>query len=448
MFFFALSAHATQPNIIFLLADDLRYDALGCNGNPLVQTPHLDQMAKDGVRFSQYFVTTPICMVSRASYLTGLHGRSHGVQKFDAPIPDRLHGLGYPYLLRQSGYWTAFAGKWGVDSKVPEDWFDSFEGFWGQGHYFEPGDPKHLDARLAEKAIAFIDACPKDKPFCVSISFKSPHADDPIMYPPDPAFATLYKDVTFPQGAKCDPAFISTLPDFFAKSLGRTRWNQNFAPPNDTAERIREYHRLVASQDAAVGHIRAALAERGLAENTVVIFSSDNGYFLGEMGLQDKWLLYEESIRVPLLVCGAGVAEAQRGTALDALALSIDIAPTMLDLAGAPVPPQWQGRSLKSVLGATATTPFRTAAFFEHQYWPEEIPECRGIRTLDEKWVYYPGHQYRQDFDLRADPEEMTNRHDALSPEMQAQRESKLNAWVAGLDAWRPDAAEPWRDPE
>jgi arylsulfatase A-like enzyme len=166
------------------------------------------------------------------------------------------------------------------------------------------------------------------------------------------------------------------------------------------------------------------------------------------MGLQDKWLLYEESIRVPLLVCGAGVAEAQRGTALDALALSIDIAPTMLDLAGAPVPPQWQGRSLKSVLGATATTPFRTAAFFEHQYWPEEIPECRGIRTLDEKWVYYPGHQYRQDFDLRADPEEMTNRHDALSPEMQAQRESKLNAWVAGLDAWRPDAAEPWRDPE
>lgn len=448
MHLLAISASAKPANIIFLLADDLRYDALGCNGNALVQTPNLDAMAADGVRFDNFYVASPICTASRANILTGLHAPSHKIKGFRDSFAPELTPFSYPYQLRQSGYWTAFAGKWGVGRTVPEGWFDRFDGFFGQGTYFEPNNPEHLDSRLARDAIALMDAAPEERPFCISISFKSPHADAPEMYPPDPAFAELYKEVEFPCGPKCGEGYIASLPEFIQVSLGRTRWIANYGIPNDSAERAREYHRLVASMDAAVGRIRAALAERGLAENTYVVFTSDNGYFMGEGKLQDKWLLYEESIKVPLLVCGPGVAGHLRGGTISELTQSIDIAPTFMAWGGAAPHSQTHGKSFASLVDGTDNTPLRLAAFFEHSHEPEQIPASIGIRTLSEKWIYYSDHAHHEYFHLRTDPDELINRHAILADEEQHARQAALDAWIAALDAWQIDAPTAWSDPQ
>ncbi len=439
-------AHATPPNIIFLLADDLRYDALRCNGNPLVQTPNLDQMAMEGVRFDHFFVTTPICTVSRASILTGLHGRCHGVVGFRDEFRPEFQPFGYPFQLRKAGYWTAFAGKWGVGREVPEGWFDRFEGFWGQGHYFEPGNPRHLDARLADQTIALIDAAPKGRPFCLSISFKSPHADAPVMYPTDPTFASLYQDVIFPCTEKCDTKYFDALPPFVKESKSRQIWMEGYAPPNDTAERIREYHRLVASQDAAIGRIRAALAERDLTQNTVLIYTSDNGHLLGERGLQGKWLPYEESIQVPLIVSGPPLPENLRGTVIHEMAVNIDIAPTLLELAGRRRLPGWQGKSLLPWINGTSDSKLRDGAYFEHTYQPSDHPSWRGIRSAHRKCILYPHYGVAQYFDLAADRTELLDTMPPSGPDL-TRLERMIDDYAAALDDWRPDPLAPWQEP-
>lgn len=303
-----------RPNIVFLLADDLRWNVLGCTGDKLAQTPHLDALAKRGVLFRNHFVTTSICAVSRASILSGQYARRHKINDFATSFMPDAYARTYPMLLKMAGYRVGFIGKFGVGSKMPEASFDYWKGFPGQGSYFGKGETAHLTARMGDQALEFLKDCKKDQPFCLSLSFKCPHAMDAAKreYPPDPRDEELFKDVAFPMPKTTAVKYFLALPEFVQNSESRKRWERRFKTPQMFQTIVRDYYRLVTGMDREVGRILAELERLGFAEDTLVIFTSDNGYFFGEHGLADKWYLYEESIRVPLIVFDPSLPRAQR----------------------------------------------------------------------------------------------------------------------------------------
>jgi len=411
-----------RPNLVFILADDLRWDALGCMGDPVVQTPNIDRLAQHGVLFRNAFVTTSICCVSRVSFFTGQYGRRHGINDFNTPLTAAQWAQTYPALLRAAGYRTGFVGKFGVgDAKAvaaaAKD-FDYYKGLPGQaGPFFDPKDPTHTHAtaRFGEQAIEFIKSSGINpearRPFCLSVSFSAPHARDgqPREYPPDARDEGLYADATIPVPKLATDAAFRRLPDFAQKSEGRRRWERRFATPEMFQRIVKDYYRLISGMDREVGRIVAALGER--ADNTVIVFMSDNGYILGERGMADKWLPYEESIRVPLIIVDPRAAD-MRGRKVDAMTLNIDVAPTLLDLAGLPIPAGVQGRSvIPLVRSGVAPADWRTEFFYEHLALPDRIPPTEAVRT--EQWKYFrwlSGKPPIEElYDLRADPREERN---------------------------------------
>jgi arylsulfatase A-like enzyme len=204
--------------------------------------------------------------------------------------------------------------------------------------------------------------------------------------------------------------YFRALPEFVQHSEGRARWKLRFTTPEQYQKTIRDYYRLITGMDREIGRILAALEQLGLSENTIVIFSSDNGFFLGERGLADKWLMYEESIRVPLIVCDPRLPQQQRGRTVDALALNIDLAPTMLDYAGLAAPGAMQGRSLRPLVAGQSPA-WRSDWFYEHHTLPKIIPPSEGVRT--ERWTYLRWMAsepvLEELYDLRADPQQEHN---------------------------------------
>lgn len=413
----------SRPNVIFILADDLRWDALRHAGNPVVETPNIDALAAEGVRFTNSFVTTSICCVSRATLLCGQYERRHGIGDFDKAFTPAQWKETYPALLRAAGYHTGFIGKFGVGNAraiaAMATEFDYWRGLPGQaGPFIDPKDSSrtHATARFGEQALEFIRNAPADKPMCLSISFSAPHARDgkPREFEPDPRDETLYANAEVPVPLKASERFFEKLPPVGRNSEGRVRWARRF----DTSERfqqtVRDYLRLMTGIDREVGRIRQLLDERGLAQNTVIIFTSDNGFFFGERGLADKWLMYEESIRVPLIVCDPRLPKARRGTTVDQLVLNIDIAPTLLELAELKAPTPMQGRSLISLLSGQTVSDWRTDFFYEHHFGekrPEPIPATEGIRETRWKYTRWTSTEpvFEELFDLEADPEEIRN---------------------------------------
>jgi arylsulfatase A-like enzyme len=407
-----------RPNLVFLLADDLRWDALGCMGDPIVRTPNIDRLAQRGVLFRNAFVTTSICCVSRATFFTGQYCRRHGINDFNTPLTAAQWAQTYPALLRAAGYRTGFVGKFGVGDAKPvaamAKEFDYYKGLPGQaGPFFDPKDATHTHAtaRFGEQAVEFIRSGNVLQPFCLSVSFSAPHARDgqPREYPPDPRDEGLYANATIPVPKLATDAAFRRLPDFAQKSEGRRRWERRFATPEMFQRIVKDYYRLTTGMDREVGRIVEALGQR--ADNTVIVFMSDNGYILGERGMADKWLPYEESIRVPLIVVDPR-ATAARGRKVDAMALNIDIAPTLLDEAGLPVPAGMQGRSLVPLVRiGDAPTVWRTEFFYEHLTLPDRIPPTEAVRT--EQWKYFrwlSGKPPIEElYDLRADPREEHN---------------------------------------
>jgi arylsulfatase A-like enzyme len=443
------AADGRPPNVVLLLADDMRWDTLSCIGHPVVRTPHLDALARDGVLFENAFVTTSICMASRASIFTGLYTRSHGVDDFRTTLSPRLMNLSYFSQLRRAGYRTGFMGKWGV-GKLPVDAFDVFEAFPGQGAYFEDGRDEHLTNLQAEQAEQFLRGCRHDQPFCLSLSFKAPHAQDGAdpKFPYDPALEDAYAEATIPRPATLDDS--SSVPPFIEQTLNRTREGSDWLEENydDT---MRAIYRLIDGIDRAVGRIMTALAKLGLDQNTIVIFTSDNGYMYGEHGrLGGKWLMYEESVRVPLIVRDPRQGAAQRDRRVAEMALNIDLAPTMLDLAGIGVPPAMQGRSLTPLLRGEASD-WREDWFYEHTYRGHAIAATEGIRSDRWKYVRYVDEDppLEQLFDLQNDPHERRDLagHAAQAPVLQHLR-ARWQAWLAALDSWSLRSSEPWREPE
>ncbi len=436
-----LWADNRQPNIVILYADDWRHDTLGIAGNPVVQTPRLDELAQNGVRFTHHYVTTSICGVSRASLLTGQWMSRHGNRGFAAfQTP---WSQTYPGIFREHGYHTGYIGKWHC-GPFPQEQFDVGISYGGQ-HWYQDSDGQrvHVTQRNERDALTFLRNRPADKPFCLTVAFFAAHAEDgnPQQYLPQADSAELYKDIDIPIPLTADDRYLQRLPAFLSapQNEGRIRWHWRF----DTAEKyqtsMKNYFRLVTEVDATCGRIVDELHSQNLWENTIVIFTTDNGYFHGEHGLADKWYPYQESIRVPLIVHDPRIVQVHRGKLCDALTLNVDIAPTLLSSAGLPIPESIQGQDFswmylngQSSLQETEAKQlkWRTEFFYEHPTITnrERIPSSLAVVSKSNKFIHWPEFDTEQLFDLANDPQETEDRvtNPAYAEMLQSMRE-RLN---------------------
>lgn len=399
----------TKPNLLILVADDMRWDCLGVTGNRIIQTPNLDKLAGEGTRFLNNFVTTSICATSRASILTGQYARRHKVWDFKAALTSEQFSLSYPVLLRNAGYFVGFIGKWGLGGKPPRSEFDFWQGFEGQGNYFEPNRKEHLTEVLTHQTLDFFNNLSSQKPFCLSISYKAPHAQDFDSEPfqSEARFSNLYKNITIPETHTNTEIDFKKLPKFLQDSEGRSRWRGRFDTSEKFQHSVKQYYRLITGLDSSIGQIVQTLKDKNLYDNTYIIFTSDNGFFLGDRGLSDKWFGYEESIRTPLIIRSPAWGKNQL---ISAMTLNIDIAPTILDIAGVDISQTMQGSSLMPlILGKTSK--LRDSWLYEHLLNYPPIPKSEGIRTQDYKYLRYltPNNNYEMLFNLKNDPFEENN---------------------------------------
>ena len=441
------------PNILFLFSDDQRWDALGCMGNPVIQTPNLDALAREGVLFRNSFVTTSICAPNRACVLSGQYVRRHGIDDFFKTFPDAALQETYPALLRAKGYYTGFIGKWGIGDSIGATArgaaiFDYWGGashqtnFWHErtcryvthdgvhgktdntctcppdargraGPHVRTGkanmkDPVHLTTDIIPaKVQGFLSQRDPQKPFCLSVFFKSPHG--PLDF--DPKFSKLYAGQEMPRPATATLEDRARRPSFFNGKLGDGTGHRWVRVPETLHAHTRAYYRLITGMDETIGKIRKTLEEQGVSDNTLILFTSDNGHFKGEFGLAGKWMMYEPSIRVPGIAYDPRLPPARRGRSNDAMIITPDFSATIVAAAGVPVPARYQGRSLLPLL-QESDPPWREDWFYEHPYEHKgKIEPCEGVRTRRWKYTRY----YRQKpvfeelFDLDTDPLERHN---------------------------------------
>ncbi len=403
-----------RPNILLMLGDDHRWDALGCAGNRIIHTPQLDRLAHEGVMFDNHFCTTPICCASRASIMLSQYAGTNGIYDFATPLsPEQIRET-YWYQLKQARYHIGFIGKFGVGDTMPSEEFDYWKGFSGQGKYFPQGpNGPHLTHIMRDQANEFFESAPRDRPFCLSISFKAPHVQDeaPEQYLPSADTYCLYQDVTIPPVLGARPSDIERFPLAIQRSESRHRWGVRFATPELYQASHKGYYRLISGIDIAIGSMRETLARLGLAKNTVIIYSADHGIFNGEHGLAGKWYGHEESIRIPLIVCDPQFSERVKGTRRNAMTLNIDLHPTVLELAGLKPPAIAQGRSLIPLI-VNKDLEGRHVCFIEHHFpYRGWIPSSEGIRTEQWKYLCYTDSAapFEELYDLRSDPFETRN---------------------------------------
>ncbi len=395
-----------RPNIVFLLADDQRFDSMGCMGNREIRTPNLDRLAADGMLFRRHYDSSAICMASRASIMTGLYEYRHGCNFDRGSMGRETFMSSYPVLLRKEGYRVGFAGKFGFavtpepssvsresEDRQPTDQFDWWGGWVGQGFYETGKNPHlrkyaaefpHVSRALGAAACDFIkDSVTAGAPFCLSISFKAPHHP----YTPDPRDLDLYRGVTFSKPGNWGREKGALLPE----QARRSRMYQNEFREWSDDERFQKnlaiYYQLVNGNDMAVGMIREELARAGVADNTVVIYTSDNGWMYGDHGLGGKVFPYEGASRAPLIIRDPRRREAV-GKTCDSLTANIDMAPTILDFAGVPAPSGLDGVSLVGLLDHP-DRPVRDAVLLMNA-WPWSAEQLvTGVVTPEWKYIYW-----------------------------------------------------------
>ncbi len=408
------TAAKARPNFVFFLVDDLRWDAMSCAGHPFVKTPNVDRLADSGARFTNAFVTIALCAPSRAVFLTGMYSHSNGVwtnegQEYDHSIPT------FASELRKAGYETGFVGKFHMaPTAEPRPGFDYWLSFVGQGIYQDPKlneNGRSFQAQgymtdiLTQHAVEFVKK-QRAKPFCLCVWHKAVHGP----FTPAERHKDLYADAKMPEPV----AFQDNLngkPDW-QKERGQNGVRRRL-PANEQRkwnphpEKTIDYFRTLAAVDDSVGSVMKALQETGALDHTVLIFAGDNGFFHGEHQFGDKRLAYEESIRIPLVFSGPGI---KNGTP-DQMVLNLDVAPTILDMAGVKPPATMQGRSFKAILAGEKPA-WRTSFLYEYfqEAWLARIPTMIGVRTLDSKYVTYPLISDLDElYDLKPDPHEMKN---------------------------------------
>ena len=409
----SLYCSAKPLNVLVLYADDWRHDTLGCAGNPVVKTPNLDALAKAGIRFTQNCVTTSICGVSRASLLTGQWMSRHGNRAFD--MFKTPWAQTYPGLLRESGFWVGHVGKW-HNGKFPAGQYDFGRSYSGKHWMKEPdGSLIHVTQKNERDALEFLKSRPKDKPFCLTLAFFATHAEDenPKQYLPQPESMSLYNDVNVPVPTTSGDEFFKKLPPFVAteKNEGRNRWRWRFDTPEKYQTYMKNYYRLATEVDATCGRVLAELERQGLRDETLVIFTTDNGYFHAEHGLADKWYPHQESIRVPLIVRDPRMASARVGTTNEEFTLNVDLAPTILAATGLTAPTTMQGRDIAPLYLAAQKPDWRTEFFYEHAIIKNSdfIPASEALVRKDAKFLLWPDFAFEELFDLRDDPKETKN---------------------------------------
>jgi arylsulfatase A-like enzyme len=408
----------TPPNIIFLLTDDQRWDAIGCSGNEIIQTPNMDILAKHGVYFPNAYVTTPICAISRASIFSGQYARRHGILDFKTHFTDSAFDQTYPILLKKAGYSIGFIGKYGIGEKgsYSTNHWDYWKGFPDQGKYWHKdslGNDVHLTRLIGQWAQEFLDQSVKGQPFCLSVSFKAPHVQDtdPRQFLYDSVYSDLYKDTVFPLPVTGDSSFWYSYPEFFRKdNEARRRWGIRFSTPEKYQTSMRGYYRLIYGVDVVIGEIREKLKEKGMDKNTIIMLMGDNGFYLGEHGMAGKWYEHEESIRVPLIIFNPLEPELNKGLKITNMVLNVDIAPTILNFAGVEVPPTMQGESLKMLIEHPDIS-WRNDFLFEHLFEFYRLPRSEGVVSEHMKYVHFldrePGYEWL--FDLKNDSLEVEN---------------------------------------
>lgn len=383
-----------KPNIIFILTDDQRWDALGYAGNEIIQTPEMDKLAGEGVYFEKAFVTTPICAASRASFFTGLYERTHGYTFQQGPLKDAYFNISYPRLLKENGYYSGFFGKFGVNYKDARHSFNVFDSYDRngkypnrKGYYYKTigSDTVHLTRYTGYQAQDFIKNAPADQPFCLSLSFSAPHTHDnaPEQYIWQPQSDKLHANETMPPPPLAEDQYFDALPKEVKEGFNRLRWTWRFDTPEKYQHSVKGYYRMINEIDHEIGAIRNLLEEKGIADNTVIIFMGDNGYYLGERQLAGKWLMHDNSLRVPLIIFDP---RAKKHRDVQDMVINIDVTKTIVDLAGIEAPKEYQGISLVPYLQREKPELVRDKLLFEHLWELSEIPSSEAIRT--EKWKY------------------------------------------------------------
>ncbi len=407
-----------RPNVIFILTDDQRFDALGYAGNDLAHTPEMDALAEEGTFFWNAMVTTPICAASRASLFTGLYERTHRFNFQTGNIREEYMAKSYPRLLKDAGYVTAFYGKYGIRYDGKEMLFNEYETYDRnnsfkdrRGYYYKTigSDTVHLTRYTGQQAIDFIDGVDPNQPFCLSLSFSAPHAHDPAkeQYFWQDETAELLRTVTVPEPNLGADEYFEAQPDFIKAGFNRLRWTWRFDTPEKYQHSVKGYHRMIAGIDLEIGKIRKKLEARGLSHNTVIVLMGDNGYFLGERQLAGKWLMYDNSVRVPLIIYDPRI-EAQEDS--DELALNVDVPSTIIDLAGIPSPHTWQGKSLLPIVQKKDSNLGRDTALIEHLWEFDKIQPSEGVRTKDWKYFRYVNDKSIEElYDLSIDEHEANN---------------------------------------
>ncbi len=445
-----------RPNIIVVFTDDQRYDAIGYAGNDVIQTPTLDRLARDGVIFDQCFVNTSICAVNRANIMVGQYPRRHGIDDFYKIFTESQFDRTYPALLKRNGYWTGFVGKWGMGNDVEPTYkairlFDFWAGGSHQTNYWHETDcpyvlnngpnnvctcgpdargvygpeqrhgkggieePIHLTTEVFPRKVEeFLQSRDESKPFCLSLFFKAPHG--PFTGWDDQRFADLFEGQEMPIPVtttialeRAKPAFLRDNNTALGADTGR-KWVEDISLLH---EHLRHYYRLIVGIDFAMGKVAESLEQHGVDDNTVILFTSDNGHFCGEHGMSGKWLMREPSIHVPGFVYDPRLPDERRGQHLSEQITTIDFTASVLELAGVESPDDIQGRSfIPLVRGENLSRPWRTEWFYEHPYEHRgQIPFTIGVRTERFKYTRYISQDpaYEELFDLTKDPGETVN---------------------------------------
>jgi arylsulfatase A-like enzyme len=406
------AAASDKMNIVVLYADDWRHDTLGVAGNPVVQTPNLDRLAAQGVRFTQNCVTTSICGVSRANLYTGQWMSRHGNRGFvmwQTPWEQT-----YPGQLKNNGYYLGHVGKW-HNGEIPKDKFDFAVAYHGR-HWYDTKEYGriHVTKRNEKDALTFLKNRPTDQPFYLTVSFFATHAEDghKDQFLPQPESVELYKDIAIPVPPNATQDSWERLPDFFGeKNEGRNRWRWRFDNPAKYQRMMKNYYRLATEVDATCAVVLNELEKQGVLDNTLVIFTTDNGYYHGEHGLADKWYPHQESIRVPLIIVDPRMPISTKGTTNTEFTLSVDLAPTILAAAGIAAPERMQGRNIGDLYVPVVdgkVAPWRTEFFYEHPTLRNKdfIPASEALVRKDWKYMYWPEDNVEQLFDLENDPRE------------------------------------------